>query len=359
MAYFLVADLTTLWGWGRTLQAAEALAWWNAEAMDMLHEGPRLSLSDHRVPRSVWADQVDLYEGTEALYRLALAQGHAAPFRLLTNGRLGEVAAPQEGRSSERHGRRVDELDEIAAAGEIGGMPPAARSSTPRKPTGTGASRPRAARPAQVKVPPGLSAEEARRALAAVAQGAAAVQRTHRGVTLGLEPTSGRSASRFRIVRLPQRAPVAPPDSAEAAELPPEAARAALQRAYARGAEAAAGLLAGPDMLSSDALAARLHLSREAVHQKRRRGELLGLEGAKRGVRFPAWQLDADGRPLAALPALHAVLGEPWAVFRFLRQRHPELGLRTGLEAASDPRQAAAAVALARRVGGAFSPAGA
>ncbi|MXP65624.1 hypothetical protein E0493_19940 [Roseomonas sp. M0104] len=238
-------------------------------------------------------------------------------------------------------------------------MPPAARSSTPRKPSGPSAPRRSAARPAQVEVPPGLSAEEARRVLAAIAQGAATVQRTHRGVMLGLEPTSGRSASRFRIVRLPQRAPAPPPDSTEAAELPPEAARAALQRAYARGAEAAAGLLAGPDMLSSDALAARLNLSREAVHQKRRRGELLGLEGAKRGVRFPAWQLDADGRPLAALPALHAALGEPWAVFRFLRQRHPDLGRRTGLEAVTDPQQTAAALALARRVGSAFSPAGA
>ncbi|MXP65625.1 hypothetical protein E0493_19945 [Roseomonas sp. M0104] len=100
MAYFLVADLSTIWGWGQTPQAAEALAWWNAEALTLLHEGPRLRLSDHRVPRAVWADRVDLYECTEALYRLALAQGQATPFRLLTDGRLGtrqEAAAPQEG----------------------------------------------------------------------------------------------------------------------------------------------------------------------------------------------------------------------------------------------------------------------
>lgn len=182
-------------------------------------------------------------------------------------------------------------------------------------------------RATRVDVPPGLSAEEARRALAAFASGAAAVQRTGRGLILGIEPTSGRSPSRFRIARLPQNAPAPPQDSAETAELAPDAARAALQRAYARGAEAAAELLAGPDMLSSSAMAERLGLSREAVHQKRRRGELLGVEGAKRGVRFPSWQLDPDGRPLTALRDLRAALGEPWAVFRFLRQRHPELGM--------------------------------
>ncbi len=193
-------------------------------------------------------------------------------------------------------------------------------------------------------MPPGLSAEEARRALAAFASGAATVQRTGRGLILGIEPTSCRSPSRFRIVRLPQNAPATPQDSAETAELPPDATRTALQRAYARGAEAAAELLAGPDMLSSDAIAERLGLSREAVHQKRRRGELLGIEGAKRGVRFPAWQLGPDGRPLAALRELRAALGEPWAVFRFLRQHHPELGMRTGLEAVADPRRAVEAV---------------
>ncbi|RAI57230.1 hypothetical protein DOO78_19575 [Roseicella frigidaeris] len=65
-----------------------------------------------------------------------------------------------------------------------------------------------------------------------------------------------------------------------------------MQRAYARGAQAAAELLAGPDMLSSDAIAERL-------------------------------------------------------------------GMQTGLEVAADPRRAAEAVALARRVGGGFSPGGA
>jgi hypothetical protein len=228
--------------------------------------------------------------------------------------------------------------------------PPAPRQSRP-----TGSSRAPPRRTARIEVPSGLSSEEARRVLAAVASSASAVVRTGRTLTLDIEPATRKGPSRFRIVKLLRAEPL--PRLAEA-EIPADEARAALRRAYARGDEAAAELLSGPEMLSSDEIAGRLGLSREAVHQKRRRGELLGVEGAKRGVRFPAWQLGPDGMPLPALRALHEALGEAWAVFRFLRQRHPELGMRTGLEAAADPRRAAEAVALARGVG-AFGPAGA
>ncbi len=212
--------------------------------------------------------------------------------------------------------------------------------------------------PARVEVPDGISAEEARRVLSAVASSVGMVMRTGRVLTLDLKPTAGRSATRFLLVKS-KRVDLAQPQRPQnEGELTPAAARVALKRAYSRGATAAAELLSGPDMLSSDALAERLGLSREAVHQKRRRGELLGLEGAKRGMRFPAWQIGPNGRPPAALPGLHEALGEPWAVFRFLRQRHPELGMRTGLEAMADPRQATEALELARR-GGDFGPAGA
>jgi len=106
-------------------------------------------------------------------------------------------------------------------------------------------------------------------------------------------------------------------------------------------------------MLSSDQIAERLGLSREAVLQKRRRGELLGIEGAKRGVRFPAWQLGRDGRPIAILRELHDVLGEPWAVFRFLRQQHPELGMRTGLQVTGDRHRVTDLINLASKIGAA------
>ena len=245
----------------------------------------------------------------------------------------------------------LDELDETTQLHDIVGMSATTQIHLRRKP-----ARAAERTSARVAVPPGLSAEEARRVLAAVASSAATVARTGRTLTLNLQPAVRKGASRFRIVKS-----FAAPGSAEDAADEPElsaAARAALRHAYMRGAEAASTLLAGPDMLSSDVMAERLGVSREAVHQKRRRGELLGVEGAKRGVRFPAWQIGPDGRPLAPLRDLHAALGAPWAVFRFLRQRHPELDQQTGLEAAADPRRAANAVALARQVG-TYGPAGA
>jgi hypothetical protein len=77
------------------------------------------------------------------------------------------------------------------------------------------------------------------------------------------------------------------------------------------------------------------------VNTKRRNHQLLGLEGAKRGYRFPQWQIGADGKPFEALPALFDRLGgSPWAVYRFLVQRHAELGGLTGREALAKGRSA-------------------
>jgi hypothetical protein len=251
----------------------------------------------------------------------------------------------------------LDELDEPRTRAEIASMPSTARSDAVRKSTGSARSGALVRKAARVEVPPGLSAEEARRVLAS---GAGTVARTGRPLTLDLKTAAGKGAARFVLVRSRRAVAALPRDVTpeEAVPLSPSAPRAALRRAYARGEETAAEHLLGPGMLPSDAIAGRLGLSREAVHQKRRRGELLGLEGAKCGVRFPAWQLGPDDLPLPALRDLHDALGEPWAVFRFLRQRHPELGMRTGLEAAADPRRAGEAVALARGVG-AYGPAGA
>lgn len=109
---------------------------------------------------------------------------------------------------------------------------------------------------------------------------------------------------------------------------------AALAEARARGATRAAEILNGPDMLTADEFAAAIGASRETIHQKRKRREVLGLEGAKRGVRFPEWQVSADGGLLPGLPRLFQVLGDrPWAVYRFLLQHHPELDGKTALDA--------------------------
>jgi hypothetical protein len=260
---------------------------------------------------------------------------------------------------------RVDELDETAVQSDIVVMTSATPARTPRKSRihAPRTSGPIGGRPGRIEVPRGLSAEEARRVLTAVASSAGAAARSGRALTLRIEPATQEGAKRIHIEKeVPSSKAYAGSTQTEVgssnSELTPTAARAALKHAYARGAVAAAEILAGSDMLSSDAIAERLGMSREAVNQKRRRGELLGLEGAKRGVRFPAWQLRKDGLPLPALRDLQTALGAPWAVFRFLRQRHPELGMKTGLQAISHPRQAAEALRLARSIGD-FGPSGA
>ncbi len=109
---------------------------------------------------------------------------------------------------------------------------------------------------------------------------------------------------------------------------------AALDEARARGKVRAATILAGDDMLSADQFAELLGTTRMTVNTKRQNHQVLGLEGAKRGFRFPAWQVGEDGKPFAALPRLFERLGGgPWSVYRFLVQPHPELDGMTGREA--------------------------
>lgn len=106
-----------------------------------------------------------------------------------------------------------------------------------------------------------------------------------------------------------------------------------LAQALARGERRAVEILAAPDMLSAAAFARAIGVSREAVRRKRQRHEVLGLEGAKRGVRFPVWQVTSDGGLLPALPRLFDLLGgSPWTVYRFLLQHHPELEGATAIE---------------------------
>ncbi|PKA42667.1 hypothetical protein CWR43_14525 [Rhizobium sullae] len=64
----------------------------------------------------------------------------------------------------------------------------------------------------------------------------------------------------------------------------------ALEAARERGSERVADILNGPDMMTADDVARENKVSRETVNNKRRCHELLGLEGPKRGVRFPRWQ---------------------------------------------------------------------
>lgn len=115
---------------------------------------------------------------------------------------------------------------------------------------------------------------------------------------------------------------------------PEQGLSAALDAARERGRLRAAEILSDEDMLNAESFAELLGTTRATVNAKRQRGHLLGLDGAKRGYRFPTWQLDGDGRPFEALPKLFENLGRsPWAVYRFLVSPHGELDGRTGLEA--------------------------
>ena len=118
-----------------------------------------------------------------------------------------------------------------------------------------------------------------------------------------------------------------------------DALEGALIGARARGAQHVAEILKGPDMLSGREFALLIGTSPETVNQKRKIGELLGLEGATRGVRFPKWQITDDGRPLPGLKSIFEILGDdPWMVYRFLTQRHNELAGASGLDAMKSGR---------------------
>jgi hypothetical protein len=109
---------------------------------------------------------------------------------------------------------------------------------------------------------------------------------------------------------------------------------AAIARAKDRGATKVAEILKGEDMLTGRAFGPLIGASHETVNAKRKRHEVLGLQGATRGLKYPRWQVTADGRDLPGLPQVFEVLGDqPWTVYRFLRAAHAELGGRTALDA--------------------------
>lgn len=161
------------------------------------------------------------------------------------------------------------------------------------------------------------------------------------GDAIAKSRTAGRRVS-FRVDVDPEgetvvtpfeEAVAAPEPMVEEATVPDPQLQAALAGARGRGRLRAAEILGGDDMLSADAFAKMLGTTRVTVNTKRQSGQILGLDGAKRGFRFPVWQLDAEGKPYAELAVLHERLGGPWAVYRFLVQPHGELDGLTGREA--------------------------
>jgi hypothetical protein len=146
----------------------------------------------------------------------------------------------------------------------------------------------------------------------------------------------------------------APADEPEAS---PEAAlQRALQDARARGAALKEKLLTDPEMLSTAEMAAQLGMSEEGVRLKRKRHEILGLEFAKRGIRYPSWQVVGDHQLIRDMRRVFAILGDdPWRIYRFLLQQHPELGGERAIDALKRDRIADVLAAAENAAAGAFS----
>lgn len=96
----------------------------------------------------------------------------------------------------------------------------------------------------------------------------------------------------------------------------PEVAEA-VARAQARGRETAASILEQPDMLTGEEIALRMGMSRQAVHKAAMANKLFAVEGAKRGFRYPDWQLDETGVRRKGLQEVLDRVGNGWEAWRF------------------------------------------
>lgn len=154
--------------------------------------------------------------------------------------------------------------------------------------------------------------------------------RHHRSVAIR-SAERGRSES-FRVDVDPDGTTTITPIGEET-DGPKDGAVDPLAAARERGRLLVADIMARRDMKSADEFASLLGTTRMTVNTKRRNGEILGLQGATRGFRFPAWQIGRDGRPYPELKRLHELLGDPWAVYRFMTSPEPGLRHLTGRQA--------------------------
>jgi hypothetical protein len=150
------------------------------------------------------------------------------------------------------------------------------------------------------------------------------------------------------------KATVVPAVTAEA--VGGEVLELSLRNARARGEALKDQLLGAREMLSTAEMAEWLGMSEEGIRLKRKRHEVLGLEFAKRGIRYPNWQLSDNRHLLPHLPRLFSILGDsPWRVYRFLLQRHPELGGARAVDALKRGRIDGVLAAAENAASGAFS----
>lgn len=106
---------------------------------------------------------------------------------------------------------------------------------------------------------------------------------------------------------------------------------------------------------SSDEIAARLNTNRDTVDAWRKEGRLLGIESAKRGLRYPAEQLGPNDAPLPVADIIRELDGDHWAAWRFLAMPVHELGGATGFELLRAGKLADLRAVLEGRAYGAFS----
>jgi len=93
-------------------------------------------------------------------------------------------------------------------------------------------------------------------------------------------------------------------------------------------------LLGGDDgALTVGDVAKLLDISRQAIDKRRKAGRLLGVEVAKRGVLYPAWQFIETGT-VAGLAEVLALLQEhdSWAQARFFVTENDRLGGKRPLD---------------------------
>lgn len=80
------------------------------------------------------------------------------------------------------------------------------------------------------------------------------------------------------------------------------------------------------ELLTSEELAARVGLkTRQSVHDWRRKGRIVGWQGAKRGYVFPAGQFDRSGKPLDGLDRIVPHFSDGYTVWIWLNTPRPSL----------------------------------
>jgi len=107
---------------------------------------------------------------------------------------------------------------------------------------------------------------------------------------------------------------------------------ATARRRLARRTRSAEGLI-DDEMLSSTEMARRLGLKvRQSVNLRNERQELIGFELGRRGLQFPAAQLDEDGRPLPGISQVRKLFPDGYSAWRWLTASQSALDDDTPLE---------------------------